>query len=117
MVEDVRGRGARRSPAPTRSSAAARRSPSTPRMASAHDNLVIIPVVLLVVFLILMLLLRALVAPLLLIGDRGAVLRGRAGPLVADVQYVFGFAGAPTRRSRSSRSCSWWRWASTTTSS
>ena len=44
--------------------------------ASTHDRNLIIPIVLLVVFVILALLLRALVAPVMLIADRGAVVRG-----------------------------------------
>ncbi len=47
--------------------------------ATTHDNILIIPLVLLVVLLILCALLRALIAPLLLIGDGDPVLHRRSG--------------------------------------
>ena len=86
------------------------------REAATRDNWLIIPLTLLVVFGILVALLRALVAPLLLMASvvlSFAAALG-AGVLVSD--YVFGFSGfGPT--CRCSRSCSWSRSASTTTSS
>ncbi len=48
---------------------------------------------------------------------RGAVLRGGHGHLGPALRVRLRLRRAPTRRSRCSRSCSWWRSASTTTSS
>jgi putative drug exporter of the RND superfamily len=62
--------------------------------AAAHDNKVIIPIVLLVVFLILALLLRALVAPLVLIGTVVLSFTAALGLAALLFKHVFGFAGA-----------------------
>ncbi len=64
------------------------------KIASNHDNAVIIPVVLLVVLLVLILLLRALVAPLILIGTVVLSFGAALGISVLLFEYVFGFAGA-----------------------
>ena len=84
--------------------------------ASAADNRLIIPIVLVAVFLILAVLLRALVAPLVLLATVVLSFGAALGISALVFKHVFGFAGR-TRRSRCSPSCSWWRWASTTTSS
>jgi RND superfamily putative drug exporter len=84
--------------------------------ASSRDNLVIIPIVLLVVLLVLMVLLRAVTAPLILVATVVLSFGAALGISSLLFKYVFGFA-EPTRRSRCSCSCSWSRWASTTTSS
>ncbi|MGH3508652.1 MAG: MMPL family transporter [Nocardioidaceae bacterium] len=62
--------------------------------ASAHDDRVIIPLVLLVVFLILCLLLRALVAPLVLVATVVLSFGAALGISAFLFKYVFGFAGA-----------------------
>jgi len=62
--------------------------------ASAHDNLVIIPLVLVVVLLVLMVLLRALFSPLLLIGTVVLSFGASLGVSSLLFKYVFGFAGA-----------------------
>jgi putative drug exporter of the RND superfamily len=62
--------------------------------ASAHDNLVIIPLVLVVVLLVLMVLLRALFSPLLLIGTVVLSFGASLGVSSLLFRYVFGFAGA-----------------------
>jgi RND superfamily putative drug exporter len=62
--------------------------------ASAHDNLVIIPIVLVVVMLILMLLLRAVLSPLLLIATVVLSFGAALGLSSLLFKYVFGFAGA-----------------------
>jgi len=92
--------------------------------ASHRDNLVIIPVVLLVVMLILMVLLRALISPFLLMLT--VVLSFGTALGVSTVLFHTVYAhlsrwgpgsSTPTRHSPCSSSCSWWRSASTTTSS
>ena len=85
--------------------------------ASHRDNTVIIPIVLVVVLLILILLLRALRLAAAADRHRGALVRCCAGPLGADLRVRLRVRRAPTRASRSTCSCSWSRWASTTTSS
>ena len=61
--------------------------------ASAHDNWVIIPIVLLVVMLILMVLLRAVLSPLLLIGTVVLSFGAAIGLSALMFKYVFDFAG------------------------
>ena len=87
------------------------------KVAANRDNLVIIPIVLLVVLLILMVLLRAVIAPLMLLGTVVLSFGAALGISALLFEYVFGFAGSDPVRSRCSRSSSWWRSASTTTSS
>jgi RND superfamily putative drug exporter len=62
--------------------------------ASAHDNRLIIPLVLLVVMIILMVLLRAIFSPLLLIGTVVLSFGASLGISALLFKYVFGFAGA-----------------------
>ena len=76
----------------------------------------IIPIILVMVFLILMLLLRALASPLMLVATVVLSFGAAMGIWALVFKYVSGSPG-PTRRSRCSPSCSWSRWASTTTSS
>lgn len=64
--------------------------------ASAHDVVLIIPVVLLVVFGILALLLRALIAPLVLIGTVVLSFAATLGVSALVFDHVFEFAGADT---------------------
>jgi len=64
--------------------------------ASAHDNKLIIPLILAVVFLILGLLLRALVAPLILIATVVLSFAAALGVSAFFFNHVFGFAGADT---------------------
>ena len=88
------GRGAR-VPGRRRAGRWRRRDPADTLEASDRDNQVIIPLILLVVvLLILALLLRAVVAPLILVGDRRAVVRRGAGISALVFRHVFGFAGA-----------------------
>ncbi|HEX6470812.1 MAG TPA: MMPL family transporter [Streptosporangiaceae bacterium] len=61
--------------------------------AAAHDNRVIIPIVLAVVFVILMLLLRAVVAPLLMIGTVVLSFAASLGASGWIFRHVFGFEG------------------------
>ena len=82
-----------------------------------HDNGLIIPLVLLVVLVILALLLRAVVAPLVLIATVVLSFAAALGVSALVFEHVFGFAGADTVVPAVRRSCSWSRWASTTTSS
>ena len=86
------------------------------RQANKHDAKLIVPLTLAVVLIVLILLLRALVAPLILTAT--VVLSFSAalgvGFIVFDV--IFGFPGSRPSWP-CSPSCSWWRWASTTTSS
>ena len=85
--------------------------------ASARDNRVVIPAVLVVVMLILVILLRALVSPVTPRPHGGAVVRRRLGVCRLCCSTTSSASPAPTRRCRCSSSCSWWPWASTTTSS
>jgi RND superfamily putative drug exporter len=62
--------------------------------ASAHDNKVIIPLVLLVVLLILCLLLRAIVAPVILVATVLLSFGAALGLSALLFKHVFGFAGA-----------------------
>ena len=64
------------------------------KVASARDNLVIIPIVLLVVFLILVLLLRAVTAPLILLGTVVLSFSAALGISALLFEYVFDFAGS-----------------------
>jgi len=64
------------------------------KIASTHDNWLIIPMVLVVVFIILILLLRALVAPLLLMATVVVSFGAALGLSTLLFEYVFGFAGA-----------------------
>ncbi|MDM7854703.1 MMPL family transporter [Cellulomonas alba] len=64
--------------------------------AAAHDNRVIIPIILLVVFLILSVLLRAILAPLVLIGTVILSFAAAIGFSALVFRHVFGFAGADT---------------------
>jgi RND superfamily putative drug exporter len=64
------------------------------KVASARDNLVIIPIVLVVVFLILVLLLRALASPLILLGTVVLSFAAALGISALLFEYVFGFAGS-----------------------
>ncbi|HEX4806667.1 MAG TPA: MMPL family transporter [Conexibacter sp.] len=64
------------------------------RVAAAHDNRVIVPLVLLVVFLILAALLRAVVLPLLLMGTVVLSYAAALGISGFFFTHVFGFAGA-----------------------
>jgi RND superfamily putative drug exporter len=66
------------------------------RNASAHDRLVIIPVILAVVFLILALLLRALIAPVMLIATVVLSFAAALGVSSLMFNHVFGFGGADT---------------------
>ena len=86
------------------------------KRASSHDNKVIIPVVLVLVFLILTLLLRSIVAPVVLIAT--VVLSFLAALGIGAL--VFTTCSASRVAIRDCRCCasySWWRSASTTTSS
>jgi len=62
--------------------------------AAAHDNRVIIPIVLVVVFLVLTVLLRALVAPVVLIATVVLSFLTALGLSALAFQHVFGFKGA-----------------------
>lgn len=62
--------------------------------AAAHDNKVIIPIVLAVVFVILVLLLRAFIAPLLLIGTVVLSFAASLGVCGLVFTHLFGFEGA-----------------------
>jgi RND superfamily putative drug exporter len=62
--------------------------------ASAHDNKVIIPLVLLVVMLILMVLLRAILSPLILVATVVLSFGASLGLSALLFKYVLGFAGA-----------------------
>jgi putative drug exporter of the RND superfamily len=62
--------------------------------ASAHDNRVIIPLVLLVVMLILMVLLRAILSPLILVATVVLSFGASLGISALLFKYVLGFAGA-----------------------
>jgi RND superfamily putative drug exporter len=64
------------------------------KIASDHDNKLIIPIVLLVVLLILMLLLRALVAPVLLLATVVLSFGAALGLSSLVFHYIFGFEGA-----------------------
>jgi RND superfamily putative drug exporter len=64
--------------------------------ASAHDNKLLIPLILAVVFLILGLLLRALVAPLILIATVVLSFAAALGVSAFFFNHVFGFGGAGT---------------------
>lgn len=64
--------------------------------AAAHDNRLIVPIVLVVVFIILALLLRALVLPLLLIGTVILSYAAALGFSVAVFDRVFGYPGIPS---------------------
>lgn len=64
--------------------------------ASAHDNRVIIPIILLVVFLILTVLLRAILAPLVLIGTVILSFAASLGVSALVFRHVFGYAGTDT---------------------
>ena len=83
---------------------------------SERDLALIIPIVLVVIFLVLTLLLRSLVAPLLLLAT-GAVIRRHAGGVGAGVQPRLRLSRCRPVSAAVRRSCSWSRWASTTTSS
>ena len=84
--------------------------------ASRHDRNLIIPIVLLVILVVLAMVLRALLAPLILIAT--VVLSFCATWACARWRSTMcSTSPTPTRRSRCSRSSSWWRWVSTTTSS
>ena len=84
---------------------------------SIRDRTVIIPVVLLVILLILMLLLRSILAPVLLVATVVVSFAAALGVSALVFDDVFGTSRAPTRRYRSSPSCSSSRSGSTTTSS
>ena len=64
--------------------------------ASAHDRMVIIPVILVVVFLILGLLLRALIAPIMLIATVVLSFAAALGVSALVFDHVFNFGGADT---------------------
>ncbi|MFJ9040765.1 MMPL family transporter [Streptomyces sp. NPDC102406] len=64
--------------------------------ATAHDNRLVIPLVLVVVLLILMLLLRAVVAPLLLIGTVVLSFAAALGLSALAFRYLFDYAGEST---------------------
>jgi RND superfamily putative drug exporter len=64
------------------------------KVASTHDNKVIIPIILVVVFVILMLLLRALLSPLILIATVVLSYGAALGISALLFKYVFGFAGS-----------------------
>ena len=80
--------------APTPWSGAERRSTRDIEKASAHDNRVIIPLILVVVMIILMVLLRAVLSPLLLIATVVLSFGASLGLSALAFRYVFGFAGA-----------------------
>ena len=84
--------------------------------ASRHDRNLIIPIVLAVILVVLALLLRALVAPLLLILTVVLSFAATLGVSALVFDHLF-TSPAPIPASRCSRSSSWWRWGSTTTSS
>ncbi|MFT4298453.1 MAG: MMPL family transporter [Aeromicrobium sp.] len=64
--------------------------------ASAHDNRLIIPLVLLVVLVILMILLRALLAPVILLGTVVLSFGAALGLSALAFRHLFGFAGTDT---------------------
>ena len=64
--------------------------------AAAHDDRLIMPIVLFVVFLILALLLRAIVAPVLLVATVVLSFAAALGVSVLIFQHLFGFAGVDT---------------------
>ena len=84
--------------------------------ASAHDRDLLLPLILAVVHIILGLLLRALVAPLILTATVVLSFAAALGVSAFFFNHVFGFGGADTS-SPLWRTCSWSRWASSTTSS
>lgn len=84
--------------------------------ATTHDNILIIPLVLLVVLLILCALLRALIAPSCS-SARWCCPSRRRWASARSPSAICSTTRASRRTSRCSSSCSWWRWASTTTSS
>ena len=86
------------------------------REAAGWDSTVIPPIVLVVVFLILVLLLRAVVAPLILIGTVIVSFLAALGGATSSSRRS-STSPARIRRCRSSRSCFWSHWGSTTTSS
>ena len=86
------------------------------RETGARDLRVIVPIVLLVVTIVLALLLRSIVAPLLLVATVVLSFAATSGVAALLFDNVFGFPGSDPG-SCWSRSCSWSRWGSTTTSS
>ena len=84
--------------------------------ASAHDRWLIFPLVLGLVLVALVLLLRSLVAPVLLVATVVATYVASLGFSWLVFTHVLGFDRSTTPR-RCWPSSSWWRWASTTTSS
>jgi putative drug exporter of the RND superfamily len=66
------------------------------KRASAHDRVLIIPLILVVVFVILVLLLRAVVAPLILIATVVLSFAAALGVSAFFFNHVFGFGGADT---------------------
>jgi RND superfamily putative drug exporter len=86
------------------------------RKSATRDNFVVLPLALLVVFVILAILLRSLLAPLLLVLSVICPSSPRSGP-ASSSSSTCSASWAWTRRCRCSRSSSWSRWASTTTSS
>ena len=102
---------------PTRSSAAVSAFYLDTKIASERDNMVIIPIVLVMVLLILM---RAAAGARRAADPDRRPWCCRSAPRSASRRCCSSTSSAspgPTRRSRCSRSCSSWRWASTTTSS
>ena len=85
--------------------------------ASTRDQKVIIPLVLLVITITLVILLRAIVAPLYLLVTVVASYLARARDLARRLRRRVRRALGRPCFCRSSCSCSWWRWGSTTTSS
>ena len=93
-IEPIRS-AAREAGGQTCWSAGRPRSSSTAARPPTRDTRVIVPIALLVVFLILMVLLRAVIAPLLLIGDRDPLVRRRAGrQRRSSTTSIFGFPGS-----------------------
>ena len=112
-LRDGRAGGARRG---RRWSAATGRARGRRTRARSRDNAVVIPLILGVVLVVLILLLRAIVAPLVLLAERRAVLRGGDGRGRASSSTRSGTRDCAAR-CRCRHSCSWWPWASTTRSS
>ena len=86
------------------------------RKSASRDNFVVLPLALIVVLVILAILLRALLAPILLVASVILSFFAALGRASSSSSTSSG-SPASTRRCRCSRSCSWSRWGSTTTSS
>ena len=87
------------------------------RKSATRDNFVVLPLALLVVLVILAILLRSLLAPLLLVASVILSFFAALGTGHLLLRARLRLRRASTRRCRCSRSSSWSRWGSTTTSS